>query len=190
MWMSWSWTEHTTIQFPVYIRIEKFTSDPCRPRGSQMCQEYKALGIFQYLVAPSLPTWDRQPLGLRGWYFDSLTVEQKFAWLPLALNPQHSSRILGGSRMLLSTLAIGLLSVDDFDSPAICIILHTILSLMFCVFLRFFCSVFIGTSAISSSDSSEPHCCGSLLPKQLRFQADIPSINPVSKQTYLRIDCI
>lgn len=55
----------------------------------------------------------------------------------------------------------------------ICIILHTILSLMFCVFLRFFCSVFIGTSAISSSDSSEPLCCGSLLPKQLRFQADI-----------------
>lgn len=108
---------HTTIQFPVYIGIEKFTSDPCRPRGSQMCQEYKALGIFQYLVAPSLPTWDRQPLGLRGCYFDSLTVEQKFAWLPLALNPQHSSRILGGSRMLLSTLAIGLLSVDDFDSP-------------------------------------------------------------------------
>lgn len=123
-----NWTYHLTIRhatvtiiqqynFLSILGIEKFTSDPCRPRGSQMCQEYKALGIFQYLVAPSLPTWDRQPLGLRGWYFDSLTVEQKFAWLPLALNPQHSSRILGGSRMFLSTLAIGLLSVDDFDSP-------------------------------------------------------------------------
>ena len=59
---------------------------------------------------------------------------------------------------------------------------------MFWVFFPFFRSVFVRNSAILSSYSLNSTFFNSLLPKQLRFQVNIPSINFVSNQVYHRID--
>ena len=62
---------------------------------------------------------------------------------------------------------------------------------LFCVFLQFFCSDLLRNSAISCSDRSlYRHFFRPPVLKQPPFQANIPSINLVSKQSCHRLDSI